>query len=128
MVTAEAVYHFFNLPTFRDSWKTLVAAMTTITGGQPSYQLGADQLRHVQQPVHYIWGPNDPFGDLSVAREATRSIPQATLYEMPVGHLPFLDTPEETGLLIRSFLEEAIQDANSNGSSQNELLVKIINS
>jgi pimeloyl-ACP methyl ester carboxylesterase len=126
-IAAEAVYHFFNLPTFQDSWKTLVAAVTTIAGGRPRYQLGADQLGRVQQPVHFIWGPNDPFGDLSVARQATRSIPQATLYEMPVGHLPFLDKPEQTSRIIRSLLEEAIQDANSNGSSQNEPLVKIVN-
>jgi pimeloyl-ACP methyl ester carboxylesterase len=124
-IAAEAVYHFFNLPTFLDSWKSLVAAVATLTGAQHRYQLGAEQLKHVQQPVHFIWGPNDPFGDLAVARQATGVIPQATLHEMPVGHLPFLDKPEETGRVIRGFLEEAEQVGDSNGSSQSEPLVKI---
>lgn len=127
-IAAEVVYHFFNLPTFLDSWKTLVAAVATLTGARSRYQLGDDQLRQVQQPIHFIWGQNDPFGDLSVARQATRIIPQATLHEMPVGHLPFLDKPEETGRAIRSFLEEATQVASSSGSIQKEPLVKIANS
>lgn len=119
-IAAEAVYHFFNLPTFLNTWKTLVAAVATLTGAQPKYQLGADQLRRVQQPVQFIWGEKDPFGDLDVARQATRTLSNAKLHEMTVGHLPFLDWPEETGRVIRGFLEEESLNGASNGSSQSE--------
>ncbi len=105
-VGAEAVYHFFNLPTYLDSWKSLVSAVANLTGANPSYQLPADELRLVRQPVQFIWGENDPFGGLDVARQATRIIPSAALYEMCTGHLPFLDQPEETGRVIREFLSE----------------------
>ena len=119
-VAAEAVYHFFNLPTFLDSWQSLVAAVTTISGARAEYQLGANQLKRIQQPVQFIWGENDPFGGLDVAHEATQALPKAKLHEMKVGHLPFLDRPEETGRVIREFLAEEGKNGSSNGLSQGE--------
>lgn len=104
-VLAEAFYAFGNLPTFLETWKTLIAAVSTITGANPRYQLRAEELRRVQVPVLLIWGDRDPFGGLEVAREVARVLPNATLHEMPTGHLPFLDKPEETGALVRAFLE-----------------------
>ncbi|MFQ5410449.1 MAG: alpha/beta fold hydrolase, partial [Anaerolineales bacterium] len=89
-VGAEAAYHFFQLPTYLDTWKTLVSAVATLTGANPKYQLRADHLQRVQQPVQFVWGENDPFGDLDVARQAARIIPNAGLHEMQTGHLPFL--------------------------------------
>lgn len=103
---AEAAYYFWNLPTYLDTWKTLVGAVATLRGANPTYQLGPDQLQRVQQPVQFMWGPRDPFGDLDVARQATESMPDARLYEMSTGHLPFLDQPQETGRVIREFLSE----------------------
>jgi pimeloyl-ACP methyl ester carboxylesterase len=105
-VAAEAAYRFFHLPTYLDSWKTLVSAVATLTGARPKYQLGADQLRRVQQPVQFVWGEKDPFGNLDVARQAARVIPNAKLYEMGTGHLPFLDRPQESGRVIREFLSD----------------------
>lgn len=101
---AEAAYHFYQLPTYLDTWKTLISAVTTIAGGRAKYQLGADLLRRVQQPVQFVWGENDVFGDLGVARQVTQIMPNAELHEMETGHLPFLDQPEETGRVIREFL------------------------
>lgn len=105
-VGGEAAYRFFNLPTYLDTWKTLVSAVASLRGANPRYALQADQLARVQQPVQFIWGENDPFGGLGVARQAAQIIPNARLHEMNTGHLPFLDQPEETGRVIREFLTE----------------------
>lgn len=104
--SAEAAYHFFHLPTYLDTWKTLISAVATLTGASPRYQLRADQLQRVQQPVQFIWGENDPFGNLDVARQMARIVPNARLHEMRTGHLPFLDQPKECGRVIHEFLSE----------------------
>ncbi len=103
---AAAAYHFWNLPTYLDTWKSLIGAVATLTGANPEYQLGADQLQRVQQPVQFVWGEKDPFGNLEVARQATEIIPDAKLHEMQTGHLPFMDQPQETGRVIRDFLSQ----------------------
>ncbi len=103
-VLAEAAYHFYQLPTYLDAWITLVSAMVTIRGARSKYQLGAEVLKHIQQPVLFIWGASDPFGNLEVARKATGLIPNATLHEIGAGHLPFLDQPQECGRVICEFL------------------------
>lgn len=105
-VTAEAAYHFFNLPTYLDTWITIISAVATLTGANPKYQLRADQLERVQPPVLFVWGDNDPFGNLDVARQAARTVPSAQLYEMRAGHLLFLDKPQECGRVIREFLSK----------------------
>jgi len=105
-VGAEAAYHFFQLPTYLDTWITLISAVATLAGAKPAYRLRAAQLRLVQQPMQFVWGDNDPFGGLDVAREAARVIPNARLHEMRSGHLPFLDQPQETGHVIREFLSK----------------------
>ncbi len=103
---AEAAYRFYNLPTYLDTWKTLISTVTTIGGGRDHFQLSAGQLRRVTPEVLFLWGDTDPFGDLQVARLAANLIPNASLHEMQTGHLPFLDEPAETGRLIRQFLRE----------------------
>ncbi len=103
-VLAEVAYRFFNLPTYRDTWKTLVTAVASIRGAKPRYSLQPDALRQVNCPVQFVWGENDPFGGLDVAREMVRVMPNAVLHEMPCGHLPFADKPEETGQIVRAFL------------------------
>jgi pimeloyl-[acyl-carrier protein] methyl ester esterase len=103
---AEAAYHFWNLPTYLGTWKTLIGAVVSLRGANPKYRLGSDQLQRIQQPVQFIWGEKDPFGDLDVARQAAQFIPDARLHEMRTGHLPFLDEPQECGRVIREFLSE----------------------
>ena len=108
---ADAAYHMYQLPTYLDTWKSLIAAAASIRGANPKYQLRADELECIEQPLQFIWGENDVFGDLDVARQATRTIPNAELHEMQTGHLPFLDQPEACGALIREFLDEPQQNA-----------------
>jgi pimeloyl-ACP methyl ester carboxylesterase len=103
---AEAAYRFFNLPTYLDTWKTLIGAVANLKGANPKYRLGPNELQRVQQPVQFVWGEKDPFGNLDVARQAAEIIPDARLYEMETGHLPFMDRPQETGRVIREFLSQ----------------------
>jgi pimeloyl-ACP methyl ester carboxylesterase len=102
--TADAAYHMYQLPTYLETWKTLVAAVATIGGANSKYQMRADELKRIEQPLQFIWGANDVFGNLDIARQATNVIPNARLHEMQTGHLPFMDQPEETGVVIREFL------------------------
>ena len=101
---ADAAYHMYRLPTYLETWKTLIAAVATIRGANPRYRLRAEELEAIEQPVQFIWGDNDVFGDLGVAREATRLIPDARLHEMQAGHVPMLDKPQATAAVIREFL------------------------
>lgn len=115
---AEAAYHFFQLPTYLDTWKTLVASVATLTGARFRYRFGPEQLVRVQLPVQFIWGDNDPFGNLDVAREAASILPDARLHEMHTGHLPHLDKPKETGQVIRNFLEDYTKEITPSQKTQ----------
>jgi pimeloyl-ACP methyl ester carboxylesterase len=108
---ARAVYCFFNMPTYLPTWKTLVSSVATLRGARPRYRLEAGALRTIQCPVQFIWGDNDPFGGLDVARRAVEIMSDARLHEMRAGHLPFLDRPQETGRVIRAFLDGARESA-----------------
>lgn len=108
-VASDVAYHFFNLPTYLETWTTLISAVATVKGAHPRYQMRTDELRRVQQPVQFVWGDNDPFGGLNVAKQVTRIMPNAELYEMRAGHLPFLDKPQECGRVVRDFLSKQVQ-------------------
>ncbi len=103
-VLGEAAYHFYQLPTYLDTWESLISAIVTWRGAKSEHALGADQLRRVRQPVQFIWGDNDPFGGLDVARQAVGLMATTKLHEMKCGHLPFLDDPVECGRVSREFL------------------------
>jgi 2-hydroxy-6-oxonona-2,4-dienedioate hydrolase len=100
----EAAYYFYNLPTYINQRVSLNAAVVSVKGPNQKYPLRADELQRVQQPVLFVWGDNDPYGKLDVARQAVRIMPNAKLYEMHSGHMPFIDKPQESGRVIREFL------------------------
>jgi pimeloyl-ACP methyl ester carboxylesterase len=104
-VLGDAAYAFFHLPTYRTTWRTLSAATMTLSGARPAYQLSDDQLRRVAQPTQFIWGDNDPFGDLDVARQVAGLVPHALLHETTAGHLPHVDRPAECAGVIQAFLD-----------------------
>lgn len=106
---AEAVYSFFNLPTYLPTWKTLIAAVTTVSGSRSRYRFTAEEFRRIETPTQFIWGDNDPFGGLDTGREVVRLMPNARLHEMRAGHLPHIDKPEETGQVVQAFLDEGAE-------------------
>lgn len=101
---AACSYHFPRLPTYERAWLSLMESVLTVSGPAPRYACDADQLRQLQQPVLYVWGDNDPFGSVEVAREAVSITPNAELREVPGGHLPWWDHPAACAHLVRAFL------------------------
>lgn len=102
----ECGYHFPRLPTYKISWLSLMERVLTIKGAKPDVRFGEDELRHIQQPVLFIWGSGDPFGSLEVARRAQEVVPDAELYQVGVGHLPWWDSAQKCADLIREFLSK----------------------
>ena len=101
---AEVSYWMYQLPTYDVAWRSLMATALKLAGANPKYSLKEDELRRVQQPVQFIWGDNDPFGNLEVARRVAEIIPNAQLHTLPGGHLLWLDAPDKVGTLIAKFL------------------------
>jgi pimeloyl-ACP methyl ester carboxylesterase len=101
---AECSYWFPRLPTFETAWLSLMQVVLGLRGVKPTYVLDADELRHLSQPVLYVWGDNDPFGGLEVGRRAQSLSPNAELHEWQGGHLPWWDDVEACGRLVRAFL------------------------
>jgi 2-hydroxy-6-oxonona-2,4-dienedioate hydrolase len=102
-----AAYAFFNLPTYRDTWRTMSAATMTLRGARRHYQLRADHLRHIPHSVQFIWGDADPFGDRNTARRAANLLPHAQLHEVQAGHLPHIDQAAVCANVIRKFFVAA---------------------
>ena len=103
-VLSEAAFHFFRLPTYLSTYQSFTSATMTVRGAKHKYQLGADQVRRIQQPVLLLWGDNDPFGNFGVGEKMLEVMPHAKLLRMRAGHLPFLDNPASCGEAIREFL------------------------
>ena len=107
-MTAEDVEFFFEmyrLPTYDQAWKSLM--QTVVPMGRPNarYALKEDTLRRVQQPVQFVWGDNDPFGDLDVAQRVCDILPNAGLHTVASGHLPWLDMPGEVAAVFTEFID-----------------------
>lgn len=102
----ESWYRMENLPDAKRSWVSLLQQAARLRGAQPDAAFTPDDLRSVQPPVLLLWGSDDPFGSVELGRRGARYFPDATFYEVGIGHLPWLDEPEECGALIRHFLGE----------------------
>jgi pimeloyl-ACP methyl ester carboxylesterase len=87
----------------------------TVNGARPDIQLGEDELRAVPQPVLLLWGSEDPFGSLDVARRVQKILPQAVLHNTGIGHLPWWDDAEICARLIKGFLIKRVDSAEKAG-------------
>jgi pimeloyl-ACP methyl ester carboxylesterase len=75
---------------------------------RPEVQVPDSLLAELDQPTLFVWGDNDPFGGLDVARRAVAAMPHAELHVVPkAGHLPWLDDPEGEALLVEQFFGAA---------------------
>jgi pimeloyl-ACP methyl ester carboxylesterase len=101
---AEAVYRFGNLPAFRTSWRTLLRRFLTLTGPHPEMQITAEQLKQVTQPTLFLWGSQDPFGNITAGRAAASHMTNARVEPVGVGHLPWWDEPEACSRIVREFV------------------------
>ena len=64
----------------------------------------ADQLRAIRQPVLFVWGGHDFLGDLTAAARIAEALPNASVTEAGIGHLPWLQAPQQVADALRGFL------------------------
>jgi 2-hydroxy-6-oxonona-2,4-dienedioate hydrolase len=71
--------------------------------------LGEDLLGRITTPTCFLWGVDDPFGGIDVARKLVASMPAAELEMVPdAGHLPWLDDPVRAAEVVGSFLQRSV--------------------
>jgi pimeloyl-ACP methyl ester carboxylesterase len=113
------------LPPAHDAWYTALTRHTNTMrnefdmiysvrakgGFDHAVALGAETLRGVPVPTHFLWGADDTFGDESVARWVVESMPAASLEMIPdSGHLPWLDDPAYIAQRAAQFLVGQLAD------------------
>jgi 2-hydroxy-6-oxonona-2,4-dienedioate hydrolase len=94
------------LPTYRTHWLSLME--NVFPWARQTVTLTLEELAQVRQPVHFIWGEGDPYGDPSLGGAATRRMPNARLTTLATGHLPWVDEPARCGDLVQEFLDHAL--------------------
>lgn len=105
----EALAAHMRLPSFPEAWLSLLHACLTPLDARRSLRFGEAQLRRVEQPVHLIWGSNDPFGNVQVAQQAAALLPRGSLDELGEGHAPWLDEPAAVAASVRRFIDRYAQ-------------------
>ncbi len=93
------------LPGYGSSMLCLMNAVMRFGMPRPEIVLTAEQLTRLRHRVQLIWGENDPFGSVDVARRAADLIPDAELHVVPGGHGPWFHHAEKVGAVARRFLE-----------------------
>ena len=75
-------------------------------GLDPTLVMTDETLGAVTTPTLFLWGEDDGFGGLDVAKRTTDPMPNVTLEMIPdAGHLPWLDFPAEIGARTRAFID-----------------------
>ena len=71
----------------------------------PKLRLGEEELAALTQPVLFVWGEHDAFGDPAWGRRACALLANARMEEVAGGgHLPWLDDPELSAEAVTAFL------------------------
>jgi pimeloyl-ACP methyl ester carboxylesterase len=105
-VVAESYYRFTNLPNYLTSTLSLMTSVNRLRGSKPRYQITAEQLVTITQPVLYLWGTRDPFGSVETGRKIASLVLHSEFHTLDDGgHLPWLDAPEYAGRLVTDFLD-----------------------
>lgn len=90
--------------TMREEYR-LIAAASVARRFDEQLSLTAERLASIPTPTLWLWGDNDPFGSVEVARDVSAQVPRSDLVVLPgAGHLPWLDDPAGTGDATRRFL------------------------
>ena len=93
--------------TMRNDGELIGMAVSRKHGFDPALALTDETLSAVETPTLFLWGEDDGFGGLDVARRTTDPMPNVTLEMVPdAGHLPWLDFPAEIGARTRAFLDQ----------------------
>ena len=71
-------------------------------------------ISHTQTPALIVWGRQDRVLDVGNAVEFQRLMPKARLVTLDgVGHVPMVEIPEETAILLRGFIESYVPSAHT---------------
>lgn len=92
------------LPAYAGSFVGLLGAVMRHGRVRPEIALTGEQLADVRHPVQMIWGEDDPFGPVAVARRALDFLRDGELHIVPGGHAPWFRHPEQIGALATQFL------------------------
>jgi 2-hydroxy-6-oxonona-2,4-dienedioate hydrolase len=103
---ADCYYYFQRLPNYQISSLSLMER-GNLWGAKPEDRISAGQLKHIRQPVIFLWGSNDPFGSTQAGSQISKILSSSAFHIIyGGGHLPWLDNPAECGRLIRDFLSD----------------------
>lgn len=101
---AEAWYRMEQVPNFEGTWVSLLQSVLRPWGAHPDSRFTKGDLARIDAPVCLIWGSDDPFGSIETGRAGAEHFRRAEFHQIGVGHLPWLDEPEQCGEIVRSFL------------------------
>jgi 2-hydroxy-6-oxonona-2,4-dienedioate hydrolase len=92
----EAYYYFKRLPHY-------LVSLTSLFKNAP-INIDAAQLSTINKPAQLILGDKDTFASVKVGQSIAEAMPSCTLHVVKdASHLPWLESPEECGELIRDF-------------------------
>jgi pimeloyl-ACP methyl ester carboxylesterase len=94
------------LPTYRTHWLSLME--NVFPWARQAVTLTLGELAQVRQPVRFIWGERDPFGQPSLGETACWVMPKARLTTLATGHLPWVDEPAQCGDIVQELLDRAM--------------------
>jgi 2-hydroxy-6-oxonona-2,4-dienedioate hydrolase len=93
----DCFFYFRKLPHY------LLSLTSLMENGAP--QIDEKQLKQVQQPVEFLLGDKDNFISVEGGKSIAASIPDCAFHIIKgTGHLPWMENPEESGSLIKDFL------------------------
>lgn len=108
----EAMQH---LPDYATAWRDLLGNMTSLGGPRPAVTFSNEELAEVSCPLTYVWGTNDPFGDVALGRAAAAQTAHAAFHVAGRGHLPWLDAPEACARHVGAILGAELSAARAEG-------------
>ena len=92
--------------TMRNDLAASPKLVSPIHGVNERVLLPARLLADIRSPVHFLWGEDDPNGGADVARQFSGQLPNAELELMAgAGHAPWMDDPDRSAVVTRSFFE-----------------------
>jgi 2-hydroxy-6-oxonona-2,4-dienedioate hydrolase len=95
---ADAYYYFKHLPHY------IISGISMLQNAMPS--IDAVQLKKLSQPTALLLGTNDNFASQDLGQKLVAEMPKGVFYSIKdSGHLPWLESPEECGRLIRNFID-----------------------
>jgi pimeloyl-ACP methyl ester carboxylesterase len=102
----EAYHAAMRLPEYGRSAAAIFRASMRLGGkARPTMVLSDTELARITQPVLFVWGDQEPFGDSGVARRAASRMPDARVEIVhDAWHHPWLADAPRVANLLRGFL------------------------